>query len=99
MPHLELLQVNSDKMEEITNMENNLDDLEPMQLKKPNHLYHELYKKAREKAKQAKKEVILACLEAKNIKNTYMIDNLSDEEYSILDEEIDEVSESELEGL
>ena len=57
-----------------------------------------MYKEARNKAKHAKKNAILAYLEAKNIKNTFMIDNLDGEE-SDFDEEIAEVSESELENL
>jgi len=73
-------------------------NLEAMKLKKPNEVYYELYKEAREKAKQAKKATIIAYLEAKNIKNTYMLDELdySDNDF---DNEIDSVSESELEGI
>uniref|UniRef100_A0A6C0D6X1 Uncharacterized protein n=1 Tax=viral metagenome TaxID=1070528 RepID=A0A6C0D6X1_9ZZZZ len=74
-----------------------LDD-EPITLKKPNEVYYELYKEAREKAKLAKKSAIIAYLEAKNIRKTYMLDNL-DESESDIDAEIDEVSESELEDL
>ena len=74
------------------------DDLETISLKKPNQVYFELYKKAREKAKLAKRNVIVAYLEAKKIKKTYMIDNLNDSD-SDFDAEIEEVSESELEGL
>jgi len=77
------------------NLENNL---ETISLKKPNEVYFELYKKARDKAKVAKKNAILAYLEAKNIKKTYVIENLNDSD-SEFDAEIDEVSESELEGL
>ena len=77
------------------NFENNL---ETFTLKKPNQVYFELYREARNKAKLAKKQAIIAYLEAKNIKKTYMIDNLNDSE-SEFDAEIDEVSESELEGL
>jgi hypothetical protein len=69
-----------------------------MQLKKPNQVYFELYKEARNKAKIAKKNALLAYLEAKKIKKTYMIENLNDSD-SDIDDEIDEVSESELEGL
>ena len=76
-------------------LENNL---ETMQLKKPNQVYFELYKEARNKAKMAKKNALLAYLEAKNIKKTYMLDNLNDSD-SDIDAEIDDVSESELEGL
>ena len=73
-------------------------NLETFTLKKPNQVYFELYKEAREKAKLAKKAAIIAYLEAKNIKKTYMIDNLNDSD-SDFDAEIDEVSESELECL
>jgi len=76
----------------------NLDELGNITLKKPNQIYFDLYKEARAKAKTAKKNAILAFLEAKNIKKTYMLDNLNDMD-SDFDDEIDEVSESELEGL
>ena len=65
---------------------------------KPNEVYNELYREARKKAKLAKKNAIIAYLEAKNIKKTYMIENINDSD-SDFDNEIDEVSESELEGL
>ena len=76
-------------------LENNL---ETLQLKKPNQVYFELYKEARSKAKLAKKATLIAYSEAKNIKKIYMLDNLDDSD-SDFDAEIDEVSESELEGL
>ena len=81
-------------------LENDLEtnENETIKLKKPNEVYYELYKEARQKAKIAKKSAIIAYLEAKNIRQTYMIDNL-DESESDIDAEIDEVSESELEGL
>jgi hypothetical protein len=69
-----------------------------MTLKKPNEIYIELYKEARNKAKLAKKNAIIAYLNAKNIKKTYMIDNINDSD-SEFDAEIDEVSESELDEL
>jgi hypothetical protein len=55
-----------------------LENLESITLKKPNQVYYEIYKKAREKAKEAKKEAILAFLEAKNIKKTYMLDDIDE---------------------
>lgn len=60
-----------------SSLENNL---ESITLKKPNQVYYEIYKKAREKAKEAKKEAILAFLEAKNIKKTYMLDDIDESE-------------------
>ena len=57
--------------------------LETLQLKKPNQVFYEIYQKAREKAKEAKKSAILAYLEMKNIKKTYMLDDIdeSDNEF------------------
>ena len=56
-------------------------------LKDPSEVYIELYIKARDKAKQAKKAAIEAYLEARNIKQTYLLDEL---------EESDEDSEFEV---
>jgi hypothetical protein len=67
-----------------TSLENNL---ESFTLKKPNQVYYEIYKKAREKAKEAKKEAILAFLEAKNIKKTYMLDDIDESDESDNDNE------------
>jgi len=86
----DLLEVDLD-----VNIENNL---ESITLKKPNQVYFELYKEARNKAKLAKKSAIIAYLEAKNIKKTYMIENINDSD-SDFDAEIDDVSESELDDL
>lgn len=60
---------------DFSTLENNL---EIMTLKKPNQVYYEIYKKAREKAKEAKKSAIVAYLEMKNIKKTYMLDDMDD---------------------
>jgi hypothetical protein len=93
------IEENNNMLKEISNDDFNLDKTDlTMTLKKPNQVYFELYKAARDKAKQAKKNAILAYLEAKNIKKTYMIENMNDSD-SDFEAEIDEVSESELEGL
>ena len=75
-----------------SNLENNL---ESITLKKPNQVYYEIYKKAREKAKEAKKEAILAFLEAKNIKKTYMLDDIDESEDESDNEDLnfDEIEE------
>jgi hypothetical protein len=91
------IEENNDSLREITDLNLDKND-ESITLKKPNQVYFELYKEARNKAKQAKKSAILAYLEAKNIKKTYMIENINDSD-SDFDAEIDEASESELEGL
>ena len=56
--------------------------LETITLKKPNHVYYEIYKQARIKAKEAKKSAIKAYLEAKNIKKTYMLEDIDDSDDS-----------------
>jgi hypothetical protein len=97
---VEDIQENNDEvLKEINNDDLNLEKPEEfITLKKPNEIYFNLYKEARNKAKQAKKNAILAYLEAKNIKKTYMLENINDSD-SDFDAEIDEASESELEGL
>ena len=52
-------------------------------------MYYQIYQKAREKAKEAKKNAIVAYLEMKNIKKTYMLDDIdsSDEEFESFGDE------------
>jgi hypothetical protein len=103
---IEDIEEKQDLWNEVENLEFSLDPTfqddvlgeHPLQLKKPNQVYFELYKEARKKAKQAKKNAIIAYLEAKNNKKTYMIENVMDSD-SDFDAEIDEVSESELDDL
>ena len=57
-----------------------------IELKKPERVYYEMYQSVREKAKKAKQEAMLAYLEAKNIKKTYMLDDLDES-----DDESDEL--------
>jgi hypothetical protein len=93
------IEENIDTLKEICDSDQSLENnLETITLKKPNQVYFELYREARNKAKLAKKNAILAYLEAKNIKKTYLIENLNDSD-SDFDAEIDEVSESELEDF
>jgi len=93
------IEESSDELKEVNNLDLSLENtLETMHLKKPNQVYFELYKEARNKAKIAKKNALLAYLEAKNIKKTFMIENMNDSD-SDIDAEIDEVSESELDGI
>jgi hypothetical protein len=62
------------------------DNTETLNLKKPNDVYYDIYKAAREKAKHMRKVAIEAFLEAKDIKTKYMLDEIDDsdeEEYNI----------------
>jgi len=79
------------------------DDLEPVEisfneieeeikLRKPNEVYYEIYRAAREKAKLAKIAAIEAYLEAKSIKTKYMLEDL-DESFEDESEYLEELSE------
>jgi hypothetical protein len=79
-----------DELEEFDISQTVENDLEAITLKKPNQVYMDIYKKAREKAKEAKRQAILAYLEVKNIKKTYMINDI-DESDSGSEEDLDEL--------
>lgn len=55
-----------------------IDDNESIKLKKRNLIYYEMYKEARRRAKIARDLAISSYLEAKNIKNTYMLTDIKD---------------------
>ena len=85
-------------MTKIINEEGKLEEVnltiptdEPMVLKDPNEVYYEMWKTARQKAKLAKKEALAAYLEAKQIKDNYMLDEIDsdsdDSPYSDNEEE------------
>jgi len=89
----ELVDTSNDLTE--VNLTTTASDLETITLKKPNQVYYEIYKAARNKAKEAKKKAIIAFLEAKNIKKTYMLEDLDDSEDSEdSDMDFDDLSET-----
>ena len=53
-----------------------IEETEPIVLKKPSDVYYEMWRNAREKAKIARKEALAAYLEAKQIKENFMLDGL-----------------------
>ena len=77
----------------------NIKDSDNISIKNKNDVYYEMYKEACRKAKIARDLALSSYLEAKRIKNTYMLDDISlsddsqDTDYS--DEESDEESENE----
>jgi hypothetical protein len=77
----------TDGLEEI---EFTLEELPPeeiVQIKNKNEVYYEMYREARRKAKIARNLALSSYLEAKRIKNTYMLDNMKDSDDSDLDME------------
>jgi hypothetical protein len=64
---------------ETIHLENfDLDETPSMKIKPRNDIYQKIYKEAKEKARVAKKLALVAYLEAKRIKNEYMIDDMDD---------------------
>jgi hypothetical protein len=61
-------------------------------IKRPNEVYFEIYREARDKARHMRKAAVEAYLEARSIKNKYNIDDMDDSEDNIsnLSEEEDE---------
>jgi hypothetical protein len=57
-----------------------------IQLKKRNDVYYEMYREARKKAKIAKDLALSSYLEAKRIKNTYMLNDIIDSDSSDLED-------------
>jgi hypothetical protein len=85
---------------ELCEVEFNLEEMpemESVQLKKRNDVYYEMYREARRKAKVARDLALSAYLEAKRIKNTYMLDNLKDSDESDNEFDDDEDIEDEAE--
>ena len=83
---LNIVDLGTDK-EEFKEIEFNVNDsqLETIKLKNPTEVYLQIYKAAKQKAKEAKRTAILAYLEAKNIKRSYMLEDTNDSDDSSLD--------------
>ena len=86
---LETIECNTDGSIELNNLDTIAKNTEPIELKTHETIYLEIYKKAKQKAKEIRKNAIEAFLEAKNIKtkynlNTIIDDSSSDEENELL---------------
>ena len=62
-------------------------ETETIQIKARNEVYYEMYREAKRKAKIAKDAALSAYLEARQIKNTYMLDDIDDSEEEENEEE------------
>ena len=90
-----VFQKNSENLDGLEEISLEIDESSPLTLKNPNEVYLDIYKAAREKAKKAKNEAIKAYLEAKRIKELYLLDvvDTSDEESDEDDDEDELFSE------
>lgn len=93
--NLETMVVTSEKEEKINGLTNGIEEVifdldtlpetDSIQIKKRNDIYYEIYREAKRKAKIARDLAVSSYLEAKRIKNTYLLDDEDSE--SELDED------------
>lgn len=92
------LDISEKNSEELREVEFDLEKIEAsgetVSLKHRKDVYYEMYREARRKAKVARDLALSAYLEAKRIKNTYMLDDIEDSDDSD-DSEMDSDSDSE----
>lgn len=75
---------------ELEEIEFNLDELpqeNSIQLKKRDTVYYDMYREAKRKAKMARDLAISSYLEAKNIKQTYMLNDIEDSDSDLDDDD------------
>ena len=70
------IEKDGEDLEEVELSFDTVDD--EIKLRDPNEVYMQIYMEARHKAKLAKKVAIEAYLEAKKIKNTYLLEEIDD---------------------
>jgi len=82
---LEKLQENTNELCEVDFNLEEMSETETFTIKERDDVYYEMYREARRKAKVAKDLALSAFLEAKQIKNKYMLDDISDSDESDVD--------------
>lgn len=75
----------TNEMQEVVFNLEELPENEQITLKRRNEVYYEMYREARQKAKAARNLALSSYLEAKNIKNKYMLDDIEDSDESDLE--------------
>jgi hypothetical protein len=83
--NLVIKKVISNGLEEVNFPLESLPENDVIHIKTSNEVYYEMYREARRKAKIARNLALSSYLEAKRIKNTYMLEDIDDSEESDLD--------------
>jgi len=65
---------------------NEIENSEAIHLKEKTEVYYQMYKEARQKAKLAKSLALSSYMEARKIKNLYMLEDIDDSDESDLDD-------------
>jgi hypothetical protein len=71
-----------------------IEEEEKITLKKREEVYYKIYREARKKARILKHQALLAFLEAKNIKKTYMLEDLEEDDSVISDLDFKSIEQS-----
>lgn len=77
--------IGTDEIQEVVFNLDKLPESDKITLKNRNDVYYEMYREARRKAKYARELAMASYLEAKNIKNKYMLDDMDDSDESDLE--------------
>ena len=81
------IETNKDSLEEINFSVDEMKEEDAIQIKERNDIHYEMYKDFQKKKPEWPRFSVIFLLEAKRIKNTYMLDNLEDSESSDLEME------------
>jgi plasmid rolling circle replication initiator protein Rep len=65
---------------------NEIENSESIHLKEKTEVYYQMYREARQKAKLAKSLALSSYMEARKIKNLYMLEDIDDSDESDLDD-------------
>ena len=87
---------NENSLEEIDFDIESLEAEDSISLKKPNEVYFEIWREARLAAKHARTHALQAYLNAKNIKATYMLNEIDDDSSDEFDNYLDSLSKKEV---
>lgn len=78
------------ELAEIADDDLNVSEGEPISLRKPNDIYYEIYKSAKQKANDMRRAAVEAYLETKEIKSKYMLQDIDDSDDESLESEFEE---------
>jgi len=84
--NLELTDDNADDILEINFDVDEIENSETIHLKEKTEVYYQMYREARQKAKLAKSLALSSYLEARRIKNLYMLEDIDDSDESDLED-------------
>jgi len=74
------IQIDENELLEVDFHLEELKDTEPISIKKRDNIYYEMYREAKKKAKVARDLALSTYMEAKRIKNTYLLEDLEDDD-------------------